>query len=100
MVGIMNPVSREKLSRLSNSVKLAIDLASKLDLCRQLKQDLLEEDAAALSEFLPRLFDLYSDPSGPVRKLATEYAPLKSLPPSHYISCFIANKLKYICFLF
>ncbi|XVE62050.1 hypothetical protein DITRI_Ditri06bG0087800 [Diplodiscus trichospermus] len=72
MVGIMNPVSREKLSRLSNSVKLAIDLASKLDLCRQLKQDLLEEDAAALSEFLPRLFDLYSDPSGPVRKLATE----------------------------
>ncbi|XWS43850.1 hypothetical protein CRYUN_Cryun16bG0139900 [Craigia yunnanensis] len=72
MLGIMNPVSREKLSRLSNSVKLAIDLASKLDLCRQLKQDLLEEDAAALSEFLPRLFDLYSDPSGPVRKLSTE----------------------------
>ncbi|XVF55087.1 hypothetical protein PTKIN_Ptkin06aG0008400 [Pterospermum kingtungense] len=72
MVGIMNPVSREKLSKLSNSVKLDIDLASKLDLCRELKQDLLEEDAAALSEFLPRLFDLYSDPAGPVRKLATE----------------------------
>ncbi|XVE97089.1 hypothetical protein REPUB_Repub02eG0280700 [Reevesia pubescens] len=72
VVGIMNPVSREKLTSLSNSVKLAIDLASKLDLCRQLKQDLLEEDVAALSEFLPRLFDLYSDPSGPVRKLAIE----------------------------
>ncbi|XVF08283.1 hypothetical protein REPUB_Repub06bG0213100 [Reevesia pubescens] len=72
MVGIMNPISREKLSRLSNSVNVAIDLASKLDLCRQLKQDLLEEDAAALSEFLPRLFDLYSDSSSPVRKLATE----------------------------
>ncbi|XP_021289459.1 uncharacterized protein LOC110420462 [Herrania umbratica] len=72
MVGIMNPVSREKLASLFNSVKLAIDLASKLDLCHQLKQTLLEEDAATLSEFLPRLFDLYSDPSGPVRKLATE----------------------------
>ncbi|XP_022745642.1 uncharacterized protein LOC111295979 isoform X2 [Durio zibethinus] len=69
---MVNPVSREMLSRLSNSVNLAIDLASKLDLCRQLKQDLLKEDAAALSEFLPRLFDLYSDPSGPVRKFATE----------------------------
>ncbi|XP_007026695.2 PREDICTED: uncharacterized protein LOC18597540 [Theobroma cacao] len=72
MVGIMNPVSREKLASLFNSVKLAVDLASKLDLSHQLKQTLLEEDAAALSEFLPRVFDLYSDPSGPVRKLATE----------------------------
>ncbi|OMO85062.1 hypothetical protein CCACVL1_10448 [Corchorus capsularis] len=68
----MNPVSREKLASLSNSVKIAMDLASKLDLCRQLKQDSLEEDAASLSDFLPRLFDLYSEPSGPVRKFATE----------------------------
>ncbi|KAA3464831.1 Symplekin [Gossypium australe] len=72
MVGIMNPVSREKLASLSSSVKFAIDLGSKLELCRQLKHDLLEEDAADLSEFLPRIFDLYSDPSGPVRKFATE----------------------------
>ncbi|TYI44853.1 hypothetical protein ES332_A01G267400v1 [Gossypium tomentosum] len=72
MVGIMNPVSREKLASLSSSVKFAIDLGSKLELCCQLKHDLLEEDAADLSEFLPRIFDLYSDPSGPVRKFATE----------------------------
>ncbi|KAG8504240.1 hypothetical protein CXB51_002593 [Gossypium anomalum] len=72
MVGIMNPVSREKLASLSSSVKFAIDLGSKLELCRQLKHDLSEEDAADLSEFLPRIFDLYSDPSGPVRKFATE----------------------------
>ncbi|KAK8576784.1 hypothetical protein V6N13_015215 [Hibiscus sabdariffa] len=68
----MNPVSREKLASLSNSVKFATDLGPKLELCRQLKRDLLEEDAAALSEFLSHIFDLYSDPSGPVRKLATE----------------------------
>ncbi|KAB2046735.1 hypothetical protein ES319_D01G256300v1 [Gossypium barbadense] len=72
MVGIMNPVSREKLASLSSSVKFAIDLGSKLELCRQLKHDLLEEDAADLSEFLPSIFDLYSDPFGPVRKFATE----------------------------
>lgn len=70
----MNPVSREKLATLSSSVKFAIDLGSKLELCRQLKHDLLEEDASDLAEFLPRIFDLYSDPSGPFRKFATEYA--------------------------
>ncbi|KAE8728883.1 HEAT repeat-containing protein isoform 2 [Hibiscus syriacus] len=72
MVGIMDPASREKLESLSNSVKFASDLGPKLEFCRQLKHDLLEEDAATLSEFLPRILDLYSDPSGPVRKLATQ----------------------------
>lgn len=61
-------------ANLLDSAKLATDIPSKLDYLRQLKQDLVHEDPALLSEFLPRLFELQSDSFSPVRKFAAEYA--------------------------
>jgi symplekin len=72
---VMNP--RENLASLINSAKSASDIPSKLEPLLQLKQDLLQQDPALLSEFLPLLLHLHSDRFGPVRKFVTEYAPLK-----------------------
>jgi symplekin len=73
MVAVMMATNtREKLASLINSVNSASDIPSKLEPLRQLKQDLLQQDHALLSEFLPLLFDLKSDRFSPVRKHVTE----------------------------
>lgn len=78
MVGMKNSNSREKYASLVYSVKAAINLPSKLEYLRRLKQDLLdEENALLISEIIPRFSDLFSDSFSPVRKFATEYALLK-----------------------
>ncbi|KAJ4850033.1 hypothetical protein Tsubulata_040849 [Turnera subulata] len=76
MVGMVNPYSTESLSRLVHSAESAMDLSPKLECLRQLREVLVQDDqndaAAAVSELLPRLFELQSDQHSPVRKLATE----------------------------
>lgn len=73
MVGMTNSNSREKYLSLVYSVKAAINLPSKLEYLRRLKQALLdEENALLISEIIPCFFDLVSDSFAPVRKFATE----------------------------
>ncbi|XP_054780556.1 uncharacterized protein LOC129288158 isoform X2 [Prosopis cineraria] len=72
MVGKIDATSREKLVSLVNSVKLAMDIPSKLDYLRQLKVELPQEDPVLLTEFLPCLFEFQSDRFSPVRKFVTE----------------------------
>ncbi|KAH9736542.1 HEAT repeat-containing protein [Citrus sinensis] len=73
MVGMTNSNSREKYLSLVYSVKAAINLPSKLEYLRRLKQALLdEENALLISEIIPCFFDLFSDSFAPVRKFATE----------------------------
>lgn len=73
MVGMTNSNSGEKYASLVYSVKAAMNLPSKLEFLRRLKQDLVdEEDTVLVSEILPRLFDLQSDSFAPVRKFVTE----------------------------
>ncbi|PNX93682.1 LCR/bet1-like protein [Trifolium pratense] len=73
MVGkSMTVTSREKLASLMHSAKLAIDIPSKLELLRKLKNELPQEDPVILTEFLPPLFDFLSDRFSPVRKFVTE----------------------------
>ncbi|KAI7997805.1 Symplekin [Camellia lanceoleosa] len=72
MVGIMATTSRENVARLMNSAKFAIDIPSKLEQLRQLKNDLSQADSVLLSEFLPSLLDLHSDQFSPVRKFVTK----------------------------
>lgn len=73
MVGMTNSNSREKYLSLVYSVKAAINLPSKLEYLRRLKQALLdEENALLISEIIPCFFDLVSDSFAPVRKSATE----------------------------
>lgn len=88
--------SRERLSSLVDSAKLASNIPSKLDYLRHLKQDLLQEDLALLSELLPRIFDLLSDRFSPIRKFATEYA----LRISNFIYLFFFNSNFHLCFHF
>lgn len=68
----MNSNSREKLASLVNSVKRAMDLHSKLEYLRLLKQGLPHEGTIFPSEFLPLLFNLLADEFAPVRKFVTE----------------------------
>ncbi|GAV75491.1 DUF3453 domain-containing protein/Symplekin_C domain-containing protein [Cephalotus follicularis] len=75
MVGItyLSSNSREELETLINSANVAMNIPSKLEPLRQVKQYLVQEaDPRLLSEFLPRLFDFLSDRFGPVRKFVTE----------------------------
>ncbi|KAL5740398.1 hypothetical protein ACOSQ2_029578 [Xanthoceras sorbifolium] len=73
MVGVTNSNSREKLAGLVNSARAAIDMSPKLEYLRRLKQNLVEEENAVLvSEILPRILDLHTDPFAPVRKFVTE----------------------------
>ncbi|KAI9085134.1 hypothetical protein K1719_032950 [Acacia pycnantha] len=72
MVGKIDATSREKLARLVNSVRCAMDIPSKLDYLRQLKLELPQEDPVLLTEFLPCLFEFQSDKFSPVRKFVTE----------------------------
>ncbi|KAK1562008.1 hypothetical protein Q3G72_004851 [Acer saccharum] len=73
MVGVTNSNSREKLASLVNSARAAMDMHLKLEYLRRLKLDLVEEENAVLvSEILPRILDLHSNPFAPVRKFVTE----------------------------
>ena len=80
MVAVMAAVdSKERLSRLINSTKIAADIPSKLARLRQLKNDLPPEDPVLLTELLPRILELQSDRFSPIRKFVTEYASFLSL---------------------
>ncbi|XP_022978075.1 symplekin isoform X1 [Cucurbita maxima] len=73
MVAVMTAVdSKERLSRLINSTKIAADIPSKLARLRQLKNDLPPEDPVLLTELLPRILELQSDRFSPIRKFVTE----------------------------
>uniref|UniRef100_A0A5B7B7R4 Symplekin n=1 Tax=Davidia involucrata TaxID=16924 RepID=A0A5B7B7R4_DAVIN len=72
MVGMMAAISREKVAGLINSVKFAIDIPSKLEHLRQLKDELSQADPVLISEFLPLLIDLHADSFSPVRKFIIE----------------------------
>lgn len=74
MVGVTNSNSGEKLATLVNSARATLDMPSKLEYLRRLKEDLVDEQNAVLvSEILPRVLDLHADSFAPVRKLVTEY---------------------------
>ncbi|CAN4106127.1 unnamed protein product [Withania somnifera] len=72
MVGMMSPISRERITSLLNAAKFASDVPSKLHSLRRLKDELSGADGPLLSEFFPTLLDLVSDRFSPVRKLTTE----------------------------
>ncbi|XP_059305368.1 uncharacterized protein LOC132056978 [Lycium ferocissimum] len=72
MVGMMSPISRERIASLLNAAKFASDVPSKLHSLRRLKDELSGADANLLSEFFPTMLDLVSDRFSPVRKLTAE----------------------------
>lgn len=68
--------SREKASDLINSARFAIEIPSKLKSLRLLKDLLFERDPSLLSEVIPCLAELQTDPASPLRKFLAEYALL------------------------
>ncbi|XP_075088235.1 uncharacterized protein LOC107816280 isoform X4 [Nicotiana tabacum] len=72
MVGMMSPISRERIASLLSAAKFASDVPSKLHSLRRLNNELAGADSQLLSEFLPSLLDLVSDRFSPVRKLTAE----------------------------
>ncbi|KAI4331577.1 hypothetical protein MLD38_029754 [Melastoma candidum] len=69
MVGVASIATpRERLAALIDSAKISLDIQSKLDHLRHLKEDLLQDDPVLLAEFLPLLLDLLSDHFSPVRR--------------------------------
>ncbi|KAH6836652.1 HEAT repeat-containing protein [Perilla frutescens var. hirtella] len=74
MVPMMAAVSREKIAGRFNSIKYggAVDLSSKLDQLRRLREELLEADSVLVVEFLSPALDLLSDHLSPVRKFITQ----------------------------
>lgn len=73
MVGLKATASGSRVSSLVSSIIFAADNPSKLEFLRQLKEELSRvEDTVLLSEFLPSLLKLFSDPFSPVRKCAIE----------------------------
>ncbi|KAK9124505.1 hypothetical protein Sjap_014107 [Stephania japonica] len=73
MVGMISASSGEEVSSLFNSFKFAIDVPSKLDCVRRLKEALLKRNSLLLPDFIHRLLELQSDRSSPVRKALAEY---------------------------
>ncbi|KAM7467970.1 hypothetical protein LguiB_015532 [Lonicera macranthoides] len=71
MVGMM-ATSREKVARLVNSAKFAVEIPSKLECLRLLKEELFNADSVLLSDFIPSIIDLHTDRCSPARKLVTE----------------------------
>ncbi|KAH0739909.1 hypothetical protein KY290_038614 [Solanum tuberosum] len=72
MVGMMSPISRERITSLLNAAKFASDVPSKLHSLRRLKDELSGAGGPLLKEFLPTLIDLVSDRFSPVRKLTIQ----------------------------
>ncbi|KAK6779727.1 hypothetical protein RDI58_021911 [Solanum bulbocastanum] len=72
MVGMMSPISRERIASLLNAAKFASDVPSKLHSLRRLKDELSGAGGPLLKEFLPTLIDLVSDRFSPVRKLTIQ----------------------------
>ncbi|KAJ8620955.1 hypothetical protein MRB53_029484 [Persea americana] len=72
MVGMMVVSSREKASDLINSARFAIEIPSKLKSLRLLKDLLFERDPSLLSEVIPCLAELQTDPASPLRKFLAE----------------------------
>lgn len=64
--------SREKVARLVNSAKFAVEIPSKLECLRLLKEELFNADSVLLSDFIPSILDLHTDRCSPARKLVTE----------------------------
>ncbi|XP_047333774.1 uncharacterized protein LOC124937540 isoform X2 [Impatiens glandulifera] len=64
--------SRERIASLINSVKYAMHIPVKLELLRQLENELSDADSVLLSDFLPSILQLQSDPFSPVRRSITE----------------------------
>ncbi|KAA8517806.1 hypothetical protein F0562_015280 [Nyssa sinensis] len=64
----------EKVAGLINSAKFAMDIPSKLEHLRHLKDELFQADPVLLSEFLRPLLDLLADGFSPVRKFIIEIA--------------------------
>ncbi|GFY83762.1 HEAT repeat-containing protein [Actinidia rufa] len=71
MVGIMAANTREKVASLVNLAKFAMDIPSKLERLRPLKNELSQADSVLLRVF-PLLLDLHTDRFSPVRKFVTE----------------------------
>ncbi|XP_057489795.1 LOW QUALITY PROTEIN: uncharacterized protein LOC130775695 [Actinidia eriantha] len=71
MVGIMAANTREKVASLVNLAKFAMDIPSKLERLRSLKNELSQADSVLLRVF-PLLLDLHTDRFSPVRKFITE----------------------------
>ncbi|KAK9168130.1 hypothetical protein Syun_000270 [Stephania yunnanensis] len=73
MVGMISASAREEVLSLFNSFKFAIDVPSKLDFVRRLKEALLQRGSSLMPEFIHRLLELQSDRSSPIRKALAEY---------------------------
>ncbi|GFY82372.1 HEAT repeat-containing protein [Actinidia rufa] len=65
MVGIMAANAREKVASLVNLAKFAMDIPSKLELLRPLKDELSLADSVLLADFLPLVIDLHTDRFSP-----------------------------------
>ncbi|KAF8394916.1 hypothetical protein HHK36_018855 [Tetracentron sinense] len=72
MVRMMTTSSREKSESLLNSAEFSMDIPSKIEHLRQLKEVLLHRDHSLLPEFVPRLVELQTDQFSPVRKFLAE----------------------------
>ncbi|KAF6153639.1 hypothetical protein GIB67_027506 [Kingdonia uniflora] len=68
MVGLMSGSEKEEISRILHSIKISMDIASKLQRLDQLKEVLVHKDPSFVSEFVPRLVELKSDRFSPIRK--------------------------------
>jgi symplekin len=84
MVGLV-ATSSEKVARLINSAKFAINVPSKLECLRQLKEELSEADPALLSEFIPLILQLHTDSCSPARKFVTEIVGNVGLKHSEFL---------------
>lgn len=70
----MAAISRDKVAGNITSTKFAMDIPSKLNNLRQLKDDFSHADSLSISELLPPLLELHSDRCSPVRKFIAEIA--------------------------
>lgn len=85
---------------LINSAQSALDVPSKLEHLRQLKDDLLHQDPVLLSQLLPRIIDLHTDSLSPVRKFIAQYAFVQPAIPFVYnfYFYFIFTSTPYVWF--
>ena len=100
MVGIMAANTREKVASLVNLAKFAMDIPSKLELLRPLKEELSLADSVLLADLLPLVIDLHTDRFSPVRKFITEYALLSPIRiHTLMMRIFVYNSVIHIGFL-
>ncbi|XP_071715633.1 uncharacterized protein [Rutidosis leptorrhynchoides] len=69
-------ISKKKFAGLIESTKLSTDISWKLDNLTKLKHEFTHaaQDSLLVTDFLPQLIDLHTDPCSPVRRFVAEIA--------------------------